>query len=53
MLASELPNARLIHANSIVELRTRPARLTSEIARFVAACWGPAAVGAVPRAARR
>ena len=30
MLAAELPNARLIDANSIVELRLKPARLTAE-----------------------
>jgi pimeloyl-ACP methyl ester carboxylesterase len=39
MLAHELPNARLIDANSIVELRVRPARLTAEIADFVHECW--------------
>src|SRR5437660_12331849 len=30
MLAHELPNARLLNANSMIELRTRPARLTAE-----------------------
>ena len=40
MLAAELPNARLIDANSIVELRTNPKRLTAKIAKFVAECWG-------------
>ena len=49
MLAGELPNARLIAANSIIELRTRPARLTGEIAAFVAECWGPAALPSVSR----
>jgi pimeloyl-ACP methyl ester carboxylesterase len=39
MLASELPNARLIDANSIIELRLRPKRLTAKIAGFVADCW--------------
>jgi pimeloyl-ACP methyl ester carboxylesterase len=39
MLAHELPNARLIDANSIVELRTRPKRLTARIAQFVDECW--------------
>jgi pimeloyl-ACP methyl ester carboxylesterase len=38
-LASELPNARLIDANSIIELRLRPERLTAEIAEFVGECW--------------
>jgi pimeloyl-ACP methyl ester carboxylesterase len=39
MLAGELPNARLIDANSIIELRTHPKRLMVKIARFVADCW--------------
>lgn len=52
MLAGELRNARLIAANSIIELRTRPARLTVQIAEFVAECWSPAAVRSKPRAAR-
>lgn len=39
MLAAELPNGRLLNADSIVELRTRPERLTGEIAAFVDACW--------------
>jgi pimeloyl-ACP methyl ester carboxylesterase len=38
-LASELPNARLIDANSIIELRVRPERLTAEIAEFIGECW--------------
>ena len=39
MLAAELPNGRLLNADSILELRTRPERLTGEIAAFVDACW--------------
>jgi hypothetical protein len=39
MLAHELPNGTLLHADSIIELRVRPARLTDEIARFVERCW--------------
>lgn len=39
MLARELPNGRLIHANSILELRLRPERLTGEICAFVDECW--------------
>jgi pimeloyl-ACP methyl ester carboxylesterase len=39
MLAAELPDARLIDANSIIELRTRPARLIGKIAEFVDDCW--------------
>ena len=42
-LARELRNARLVDANSIVELRLAPDRLTNEIARFVDECWRPAA----------
>jgi pimeloyl-ACP methyl ester carboxylesterase len=39
MLANELPNGRLIDANSMFELRTNPKRLTAKIAEFVAECW--------------
>jgi pimeloyl-ACP methyl ester carboxylesterase len=38
-LADELPNARLVRADSILELRTHPERLTGEIADFLDACW--------------
>ena len=41
MLARELPHAQLIDANSILELRVAPERLTNEIARFVDECWRP------------
>jgi pimeloyl-ACP methyl ester carboxylesterase len=42
MLVRELRNGRLIEANSILELRLAPARLTGEIARFLDECWrGP------------
>ncbi len=40
-LAHELPNAELIDANSIIELRLRPERLTGEIAAFIKNCWKP------------
>jgi len=54
MLADELPNGRLLNADSIVELRTRPERLTREIAAFVDACWATrTASSARRRAARR
>lgn len=43
MLAEELPNGRLLNANSIIELRTKPERLTGEIAAFVDECWKPQA----------
>jgi pimeloyl-ACP methyl ester carboxylesterase len=40
-LAREMPNARLLDANSIIELRLWPERLTAEIAAFVDHCWRP------------
>jgi pimeloyl-ACP methyl ester carboxylesterase len=40
-LVREMPNARLVEAESIVEMRVRPARLTEEISAFVDACWSP------------
>jgi pimeloyl-ACP methyl ester carboxylesterase len=39
MLVRELPNARLVQASSILELRLTPERLTSEIVRFVDECF--------------
>ena len=52
MLAAELPSGRLIDANSIIELRTNPKRLTAKIAEFIAACWREeAASGGRARAA--
>jgi pimeloyl-ACP methyl ester carboxylesterase len=51
MLAAELPNARLIDANSIIELRTHPARLTARIAEFVDDCWSAEAAGRARQAA--
>jgi pimeloyl-ACP methyl ester carboxylesterase len=42
-LARELRNARLVDANSILELRLAPERLTNEIARFIDECWRPTA----------
>jgi len=51
MLAHELPNGRLIDANSIIELRTRPARLTARIAEFVDDCWSQDAASRPQRAA--
>jgi pimeloyl-ACP methyl ester carboxylesterase len=42
MLAEELPNARLLEANSIMELRMQPERLTNEIAGFLDDVWGSA-----------
>jgi pimeloyl-ACP methyl ester carboxylesterase len=57
MLAKELPNGRLLEANSLVELRTQPERLTDEIAAFLDEVWAkPQAVAkrpAVKRAAAK
>ena len=50
MLADELPNGRLLQADSILELRVAPARLTDEIAAFLDECWRPRA--AKPRRRR-
>jgi pimeloyl-ACP methyl ester carboxylesterase len=40
-LVSELPNARLLRADSFFELRLSPGRLTGEIAEFLDECWKP------------
>jgi pimeloyl-ACP methyl ester carboxylesterase len=48
MLVRELPNARLVEASSILELRLRPERLTGEIASFVHECWHPEPAAAQP-----
>jgi pimeloyl-ACP methyl ester carboxylesterase len=52
MLADELPNGRLLEADSILELRLAPERLTDEIAAFIQECW-EAEAPAAPRTARR
>jgi pimeloyl-ACP methyl ester carboxylesterase len=41
MLADELPNGRLLEANSLLELRMHPERLTEEIASFLDEVWSP------------
>jgi pimeloyl-ACP methyl ester carboxylesterase len=41
MLVDELPNARLLEASSIIELRVSPQRLTTEIGDFLDSCWKP------------
>jgi pimeloyl-ACP methyl ester carboxylesterase len=50
-LVREMPHARLVEANHILEMRIAPERLTGEIAHFLDECWRPAA--AKPRARRR
>ncbi len=42
MLVRELPNARLVQASSMLELRLTPERLTGEIVGFVEDCFAPA-----------
>ncbi len=44
MLAEELPNARLIEANSILEWRISPDRLDDELAAFLDEVWAGRAV---------
>jgi len=39
MLVRELPNARLVQASSVLELRLTPERLTNEIVSFVERCF--------------
>jgi pimeloyl-ACP methyl ester carboxylesterase len=51
-LVGELPDARLVQAESLLELRLTPERLTEEIAGFLDACWAPRAAGSARRAAR-
>ncbi len=41
MLVEEMPNARLLEAESLLELRTEPDRLMDEINAFVEECWAP------------
>jgi pimeloyl-ACP methyl ester carboxylesterase len=53
MLAEEMPNARLLEANSLLELRMRPERLTGEIASFLDEVWAPPAKARAKRPAKR
>jgi pimeloyl-ACP methyl ester carboxylesterase len=39
MLAEELPNARLVEADSLLEWRVSPERLDGELAEFVEGLW--------------
>jgi pimeloyl-ACP methyl ester carboxylesterase len=51
-LAEELPNARLLEADSLLELRLRPERLTDEIAAFLDEVWRPRRAGRNAKRAR-
>jgi pimeloyl-ACP methyl ester carboxylesterase len=53
MLAAEMPNARLLEADSLVELRLQPERLTGEIASFLDEVWAPPAAKRVKRPPKR
>jgi pimeloyl-ACP methyl ester carboxylesterase len=50
-LVREMPNARLVEAGSILEMRVSPKRLTDEVARFLDECWKPAPAERRPRPA--
>jgi pimeloyl-ACP methyl ester carboxylesterase len=49
MLVRELPDARLVEASSILELRLTPERLTNEIVVFIEECFRPRARGGTRR----
>jgi pimeloyl-ACP methyl ester carboxylesterase len=51
-LVSELPDARLLRADSLLELRLTPERLTGEIAGFLDECWKPRRKDSRPPARR-
>jgi pimeloyl-ACP methyl ester carboxylesterase len=52
-LARQLPQARLVEANSIFELRVTPARLTGHISRFLDEVWNTASMRHPSRGARK
>jgi pimeloyl-ACP methyl ester carboxylesterase len=52
MLVDEMPNARLLEADSLIELRMSPERLTGEIADFLDECWKPRRKSGRPRGSR-
>jgi len=39
MLSEELPRARFVEAESVVEWRRRPERITGEVLEFLGGCW--------------
>ncbi|MGA9746521.1 MAG: alpha/beta fold hydrolase [Nocardioides sp.] len=45
MLAEEMPHARFVEAEGLLEWRLRPERLDTEAADFVATCWSEPARG--------
>jgi pimeloyl-ACP methyl ester carboxylesterase len=52
-LVAELPNGRLLEADSLLELRMRPERLTAEIAAFLDDVWASPRRSRAKPAARR
>ena len=48
-LSRQLPNARLVVARSVIELRVAPERLTTQIALFLDEVWGRPPVHALSR----
>jgi pimeloyl-ACP methyl ester carboxylesterase len=52
MLADGLPNGRLLEADSLMELRMHPERLTGEIASFLDEVWSSRRGKAAPRPKR-
>jgi hypothetical protein len=42
MLAEEMPNARLVEAESLLEWRISPQRLDDELSDFMEEAWLPA-----------
>jgi hypothetical protein len=52
-LADRLPDARLLQARSVLELRLRPERLTGEIAQFLDAVWDTASTSTPSRSRPR
>jgi pimeloyl-ACP methyl ester carboxylesterase len=52
MLVREMRHSRMVEASSILELRTKPERLTGEIGRFLDDCWRTPASASTPRRRR-
>jgi pimeloyl-ACP methyl ester carboxylesterase len=46
-LAREMPNTVFMRARSIMEARTKPARVVAELDEFLTACWEPRSVPGV------
>lgn len=53
MLVREIPGAQLLHASSILELRTNPEKLAPQIATFLRGCYKSARVSRVNTGRKR